>query len=817
MVRRLSFTLAFVLSFALSLAQTFWLEAECGLQGTGWQAQSVPNTSGDTILQSKDPAYVFNPSFQPGDWLRMGLQVDSAGDYTLHGRAQVLDPASNSLWYRVNSGPWYAWENMGYDRDSVWAVPPTNLPVIPGAKGFGIETPAGRGGTIYKVTHLNDSGTGSFRACAEANGPRVCVFEVGGFIDLNSTVTISDPYLTVAGQTAPSPGITLGKGYGIRVETHDVLIQHLSILPGDQAGNPYKNRDAIQLVSTNANSRVDNVVIDHVSMAWSMDENLDLWGYIGDVSILNCIIAQNLHLPYDPVATSSYGNLIGSFDQQNHVFISGCFYAGNRDRQPLSRVRNLLMTNNLMYDRVLRFIYLSNRLNGGTGGFPTRNTILGNAFIEGPSMGYNLPQEKPITFDQNGQLSTSKLYVADNHWSFATYANDWQYVRHAASSIQASTPPVSASLPGLSYETDPQLIISNVLEKAGARPADRSLVDKTIIDGFTQGDSLVRECVSGCPSATIGWPTLGITHRPLLLPNQPHSDDDNDGYTNLEEWLHKFSQAVELGNADYQWTQALDYGTNGQSNPVYLSLDTGVNVIDFAVREAGVNLDKLCISRDGVIPTNLGGPSLPCSASPNPSGEILLPVTLLSFTATPDQQNGWINLDWTTSSERNHDYFLVERSADGQLFLPMAEFPGKGDSSSRNDYHFRDASPINGPSYYRLRQTDLNGAIQFYGPLQVEMSPAGKALKWEVYPVPIGRSNGGSLQVSLWSDMERNLDVRLLNALGQTVWQRSLPPFVGWQELRLPVSTLSPGFHTVQVYSPSEWEGPSLSRRIWIQ
>jgi len=83
--------------------------------------------------------------------------------------------------------------------------PASALSVIPGASGYGLDTPAGRGGTVYKVTNLNASGTGSLTACVNASGPRVCVFEVSGTISINGQLDIINPNITIAGQTAPSP------------------------------------------------------------------------------------------------------------------------------------------------------------------------------------------------------------------------------------------------------------------------------------------------------------------------------------------------------------------------------------------------------------------------------------------------------------------------------------------------------------------------------------------------------------------------------------------------------------------------------------
>ncbi len=99
--------------------------------------------------------------------------------------------------------------------------PATNTPVVvkgpvvafPGAEGFGAGSVGGRGGKVYEVTNTNDSGSGSLRSCIEASGPRICIFRTGGLITLNSPLTILNPYITIAGQTAPGGGITIKLGF----------------------------------------------------------------------------------------------------------------------------------------------------------------------------------------------------------------------------------------------------------------------------------------------------------------------------------------------------------------------------------------------------------------------------------------------------------------------------------------------------------------------------------------------------------------------------------------------------------------------------
>src|SRR5687768_17046770 len=148
------------------------------------------------------------------------------------------------------------------------------LPVIPGAAGFGMDTPAGRGGRVYRVTNLNTSGTGSLKECVAASGPRVCVFEVSGTIRLTSDLKILNPNITIAGQTAPSPGISI-RGASLNIQTSDVLVQHIRLRVGDGVDGPdFGNRDAIKIDGPNP---VRNVVVDHVSMAWALDETVSAW------------------------------------------------------------------------------------------------------------------------------------------------------------------------------------------------------------------------------------------------------------------------------------------------------------------------------------------------------------------------------------------------------------------------------------------------------------------------------------------------------------------------------------------------------------
>ncbi|HJS36101.1 MAG TPA: hypothetical protein VJ766_11475, partial [Pseudoxanthomonas sp.] len=141
---------------------------------------------------------------------------------------------------------------------------------FPGAQGAAAHTPGGRGGRIVRVTTLAADGPGSFKEAVTGKGPRIVVFEVGGVIDLGmKELRINEPFLTIAGQTAPHPGVTLVKG-GLTIATHDVVIRHIRVRPGD-GGLPKRSGD-IDAITTVRGAH--DVIVDHCSLTWATDENL---------------------------------------------------------------------------------------------------------------------------------------------------------------------------------------------------------------------------------------------------------------------------------------------------------------------------------------------------------------------------------------------------------------------------------------------------------------------------------------------------------------------------------------------------------------
>lgn len=400
--------------------------------------------------------------------------------------------------------------------------PSRPLPVFPGAAGFGIETPAGRGGKVIRVTNLKDSGTGSLRAALEERGPRIIVFEVGGQIELMKELKIKTPFVTVAGQTAPSPGVTL-KGAGLIVLTHDVLIQHLRIRVGaDPKGPKPTSRDGLRISGRLMD--VYNVVCDHLSVSWALDENLSTVGGVHDITISNSIFSEALKSSLHPKGIHSMGALIR--ENSRNVAVIGNLFAHNMDRNPrITGGTSVALMNNLMYNSERkRWI----ELDIGNGDQPHRIAAVGNVFIEGP----NTPHYAWPVEVAKECLPGTKLYLSDNVASGSILKHD------GSLDVLTSSPPVwhESLKPRPGRETK-----SWVLSNAGAYPFARDDVDARIVREVLEGKGRIIDN----PAEVSHGLVLSKKARPLELPKDPNGDDDGDGYTNIEELLHKMAADVE--------------------------------------------------------------------------------------------------------------------------------------------------------------------------------------------------------------------------------------------------------------------------------
>jgi len=425
------------------------------------------------------------------------------------------------------------------------------LPVIPGAAGFGMETPAGRGGTVYKVTNLNASGRGSLKACIDASGPRVCVFEVSGTIKLSADLSIRNDYLHIAGQTAPSPGIML-RGAAINIIASNILIQHLRIRVGDDPTGPsFENRDAMKIGGTETRP-VKNVVIDHCSLSWAVDETLSLWGPHDNITLSNNIFSEPLNDSMHPTKDGTklephgFNVIIDSSASGGRVSMIGNLMAHAVERNPLSRARELVFVNNMVYNRKIRDLDIQSQTSR-----VIKATVQGNVFLNGPS---NAATTRPIYLRTTGSWTLyngSKVYVNDTTGSYGTSITGNVVLTGGELStpvLATSTKPVWNS--GLTARsTANNAVYNRILTYSGARPTNRDNTDKRIISSVKNRTGQIINCVSNdgssrCSKNAGGWAPLTQTRRTLTLPSNPNSVASN-GYTNLENWLHAMDQSLQ--------------------------------------------------------------------------------------------------------------------------------------------------------------------------------------------------------------------------------------------------------------------------------
>jgi hypothetical protein len=150
-------------------------------------------------------------------------------------------------------------------------LPQASIPSFPGAWGGGMYSFGGRGGKVYVVTSLADSGPGTLREALEAAGPRVIVFNVAGIIRLQEKIRVRAPYVTLAGNTAPGDGVCIA-GNTVELETHDVVIRHLRFRRGET--------DVTDRNDSIGGNPVGNIMIDHVSASWGLDENMSMYRHM---------------------------------------------------------------------------------------------------------------------------------------------------------------------------------------------------------------------------------------------------------------------------------------------------------------------------------------------------------------------------------------------------------------------------------------------------------------------------------------------------------------------------------------------------------
>jgi len=386
---------------------------------------------------------------------------------------------------------------------------------FPDAQGWAAHTPGGRGGSVLRVTTLAPDGPGSFASAVSTPGPRIIVFEVGGVIDLGGrTLRIDEPYLTIAGQTAPSPGITFIRG-GFDIATHDVVIQHIRVRPGE-AGFAKRSGHDFDAISTVGGR---DVIVDHCSLTWATDENLSASGprFTGRtpeewragtsrrITFSNNLIAEGLAHSTHAKGEHSKGSLI--HDNVTDVLIVGNLYAHNWERSPLFKggARGAVL-NNLIYDpgpRALHYNLIAEEW-GDHARQAGRMVAIGNVMRAGPST------PDALAFMMVGGSGTLEWYAQDNIAVDRVGRPLPQFGRYTTAPVEV----VQIARPSLPHGVRlmPATEVQDaVIRSAGARPWDRDAVDARIVANVVEG----RGGVIDSEQAVGGYPQYAETRAPF--------------------------------------------------------------------------------------------------------------------------------------------------------------------------------------------------------------------------------------------------------------------------------------------------------------
>ena len=392
----------------------------------------------------------------------------------------------------------------------------TALPAFPGAQGWAAATPGGRGGQIIRVTTLAVGGPGSLSAALATAGPRIIVFEVGGVIDLQGAryLPITQPYVTIAGQTAPSPGITLIRG-GLLINTHDVIVQHIRVRPGE-AGRAKMSGWEVDSISTSA---AYNVIVDHCSATWGTDENLSASGerFLGAtpddwrnntshiVTFSNNIVAEGLANATHSEGEHSKGGLI--HDNVTRIAIIGNLYFSNNDRHPLFKggARGIV-ANNFVGNPGRDAMRYNLSATEWTGHPPETGqmSIVGNVYQAGPN---TMPDVPLLRVTGVGPV---EVFMMDN--VAKTMAGADAPAIGGTSAANAVVVDAAPLWPDGFTAMPSAAVKESIRANVGARPWERDAIDTRIVELALSGGGAIIDSEQDVG----GYPVVTPTQAPFI-------------------------------------------------------------------------------------------------------------------------------------------------------------------------------------------------------------------------------------------------------------------------------------------------------------
>ena len=416
---------------------------------------------------------------------------------------------------------------------------------FPTAEGYGASTPGGRGGKVFIVTNLDDSGPGSLREAIETDEPRTVVFEVAGTIELQKPLNIDHPYITIAGQTAPGQGITL-KNYPLDIKgTHDVIVRSIRVRPGIGSGLEGSQLDGIEI------SGSQNVIVDHCNVSWSCDEGFNTWKGNKNITVQWCMMGEPLnksvHLKGEHGYSASLGGENASF--HHNLFASG------KGRNPSIGGNANFHTINTDFRNNVVFNYGMRTCDGK----PVSINVVNNYYKPGPAT-------EPVVARRIARIDNASRYgfqgkwhvegnvienqpdlTADN-WNGGVEIDDGLTAAQVKAEQPFATAPVKTQPAAEAYKM--------VLKNVGVPASKRDAQDKRILKEAKTGKPTYGNGIINSVEEVGGYPVLKGGKAPLdtdrdgmpdtwekkngLNPNDPKDGNAvaSNGYTNLENYIN---------------------------------------------------------------------------------------------------------------------------------------------------------------------------------------------------------------------------------------------------------------------------------------
>lgn len=429
---------------------------------------------------------------------------------------------------------------------------------FPGADGYGKYVTGGRGGEVYEVTNLQDDGLpGSLRYAVNQSGSRTIVFRVSGTIALNSTLTISNGNLTIAGQTAPGDGICI-RDYKFDIRASNVIVRYIRFRLGEKWGEDAFGGFSPKNSAGSGSLPIKNIMIDHCSVSYGCDETLSIYD-IENLTVQWCIISESLNKE-----GHGFGGIMGGWGASLHHTM----FAHHKSRSPrFCGARYQFNLDRELVDMRYNVIYNAGHSYGGEGG---HQNLINNYYKRGESDFCNPSQPNPSETDKEfvGCIydSIKSLWYVEGNYVYGNPAqtgNNWNggvNLSYPKLNLRIYSPLPSAYIG--KDETAEEAFV-NVCNGAGATLPKRDPVDKRVVNDALNNTGKVPLTLADIPGET--FPVLNSLPAPSDTDHDGMSDDwettnglnindnsdrntiDENGYTMLEKYLNsiEFSKIVD--------------------------------------------------------------------------------------------------------------------------------------------------------------------------------------------------------------------------------------------------------------------------------